>query len=61
MLEQAALGGARLRDAVIEASLAIEAALAEEPFAAGESREPGTRVLIATPLAVTFHVHEIHK
>ena len=35
----------------------IEQRLSRVPEKAGESREPGTRVLIARPLTVTFHVN----
>lgn len=35
----------------------IEHRLSVTPDIAGESREPGTRVLVTHPLTVTFHVN----
>ncbi|MEX2140526.1 MAG: hypothetical protein WD894_14785 [Pirellulales bacterium] len=47
---------ARDRAEVTIAAREIDIQLRADPLNAGESRELGTRVFFATPLAVTFHV-----
>jgi hypothetical protein len=47
----------RLRAAITAATHAIDRRLSLAPDKAGESREPGTRLLIISPLTVTFHVN----
>jgi hypothetical protein len=47
----------RLRAAITAVAHDIEQRLSRAPEKAGESREPGTRILIARPLTVTFHVN----
>ena len=47
----------RLRADITAAAHEIERRLLRAPDRAGEMREPGTRVLIVNPLAVTFHVN----
>lgn len=47
----------RLKLEIIGSLLEIRRQLTEEPGKAGESREPGTRVLVLYPLAVTFRVN----
>jgi hypothetical protein len=47
----------RLRADITSAIHEIERRLLRAPKRAGESRKPGTRVLILNPLVVTFHVN----
>jgi hypothetical protein len=47
----------RLRASLTAAIYDVEKRLKYSPDTAGESREPGTRVLILTPLTVTFHIN----
>ena len=47
----------QLRAAITATVHAIENRLALAPDREGESREPGTRVLVVPPLTVTFHVN----
>jgi hypothetical protein len=58
ILSQSAAADPDLQDAIIEASLNIDALLSERPEVTGESREPGVRVLIVNPITVRFHVNE---
>jgi hypothetical protein len=46
-----------LRDTVNAAVHEVEQRLMRRPDIVGESRDPGTRVLILNPLTVTFHVN----
>jgi hypothetical protein len=46
-----------LRADITTATHQIDQRLSRSPEKAGESREPGTRVLIARPLTITFHVN----
>jgi hypothetical protein len=48
---------ARLRAEITAAIHEVERRLLRAPDRAGESRKPGTRVLILNPLVVTFHVN----
>jgi hypothetical protein len=48
---------ARLRADITTAIHEVERRLLRAPDRAGESRKPGTRVLILNPLVVTFHVN----
>jgi hypothetical protein len=48
---------ARLRAEITTAIHEVERRLLRAPDRAGESRKPGTRVLILNPLVVTFHVN----
>jgi hypothetical protein len=48
---------ARLRADITAAIHEVERRLLRAPDRAGESRKPGTRVLILNPLVVTFHVN----
>jgi hypothetical protein len=47
----------RLRSDITASIHEIERRLRRAPEKAGESRKPGTRVLILNPLTVTFHVN----
>jgi hypothetical protein len=47
----------KLRAAITTATYDIDRKLSFSPEKTGESREPGTRVLIVSPLTVTFHVN----
>lgn len=47
----------RLRADITASIHEIERRLLRAPEKAGESRKPGTRVLILNPLVVTFHVN----
>ena len=47
----------RLRGDISSAIHEIERRLLRAPDRAGESRKPGTRVIILNPLVVTFHVN----
>jgi hypothetical protein len=47
----------RLRADITAAIHEVERRLLRAPDRAGESRKPGTRVLILNPLVVTFHVN----
>lgn len=47
----------RLRAAITAATHHVEQRFSQMPDREGESREPGTRVLIIHPLTVTFHVN----
>ncbi|MCI0333403.1 MAG: hypothetical protein L0228_09290 [Planctomycetes bacterium] len=47
----------RLRADITSAIHEVERRLLRAPDRAGESRIPGTRVLILNPLVVTFHVN----
>lgn len=47
----------RLRADITAAIHEVERRLLRAPDRAGESRKPGTRVLILNPLIVTFHVN----
>jgi hypothetical protein len=47
----------RLRADITTSVHEIERRLLRAPERAGESRKPGTRVLILNPLVVTFHVN----
>ena len=53
--------GARDRSRLNEASTMIDKALSTQPAEAGESREPGYRVLIVDPLAVYFEIDELRR
>jgi hypothetical protein len=44
-------------DRILTAMADVEALLAEDPDIAGESRQPGTRLLIVPPLTVVFRVN----
>ena len=46
-----------LRAAITATAHAVEQRLSRAPDRVGESREPGTRVLVVAPLTVTFHVN----
>jgi hypothetical protein len=46
-----------LRAAITATTHAVEQRLSRAPDRVGESREPGTRVLVVPPLTVTFHVN----
>jgi len=46
-----------LRATITAAIYEVEQRLKRAPDIAGESREPGTRVLILNPLTVMFHVN----
>ena len=48
---------ARLRADITAAIHEVERRLLRAPDRIGESRKPGTRVLILNPLIVTFHVN----
>jgi plasmid stabilization system protein ParE len=50
-----------VRDAITQAAYAIESALTVEPSEVGESRPPGRRIFISTPLAVVFEVFEADR
>lgn len=50
-------GDPQLQAYIIAALLDVRQQLSVEPDRAGESREPGARLLIVPPLAVTFHVN----
>jgi hypothetical protein len=47
----------RLRADITSAVHEVERRLLRAPDRAGESRKPGTRILIVNPLVVTFHVN----
>ena len=47
----------RLRADITSSIHEVERRLLRAPDQAGESRKPGTRVLILNPLVVTFHVN----
>jgi hypothetical protein len=50
-----------LRDAILRATSRVDKELQRDPLRQGESREGGTRILFAAPLAVVFEVDEAKK
>jgi hypothetical protein len=57
LLEATAKADASLHDRIMTAMSKVETILESEADTAGESREPGTRLLIVPPLSVTFRVN----
>jgi hypothetical protein len=64
LLQAAARADPVLHDRIIAAMSEAEAILEREADIAGESREPGIRLLITPPLSITFRVNvrlqEVH-
>jgi hypothetical protein len=57
LLQAAANADSDLHDRIIAAMSEAEAILETKADTAGESREPGTRLLIAPPLSITYRVN----
>jgi hypothetical protein len=57
LLQAAASADPDLHDRIITAMSEAEAILESKADTAGESREPGTRLLIAPPLSITYQVN----
>ena len=56
-LSAAANASPAQRQIIMTALSDIERLLVVQPDTAGESREPGTRFIFISPLAITFHVN----